>query len=490
MNRTARAARVSAATLVLSLVLLVLALSGGSALAAGPTVTVQVNGLGGMIDGGTVQLGAESDPPLHSTGLETIYCYQPDGPFNEGDIPANSVAAALLQLDPGMTAETAGYPHTLEFEGVTYAMGSLGFLAPGSGWHLWAAGSYVNLGQDDVSGLCRRLGNGQQAVLQAAEQVVENSPYFEPDTPNLRIEGMPRTVAVGQPFTARVGAYVPPNWGADTSSPVRTPAAGYLLSFAGGPLRTTDAAGQVTLSAPRSLAGEVSLQAMAAGSPPGTLPTPTGNSALSIPATVCVYDGSPTSPCSLEEVEAPAVDFGTQATGTAGAPREVAIDRSMGTLEGARISGVEVIGPDADDFLVGSNDCSGVELLEVPAVTCGVGLRFSPSAAGPRSATLVVSDAGSDGAVMVPLRGEGTAPPSVAGPEGPEGKQGPAGPTGATGPAGEPGPAGKPGPAGNPGPAGKRGPAGKSAKPKKKRVCKGAKRRARCGSVHRAARHH
>jgi hypothetical protein len=425
--------------------------------------------------GGRLQLGAESDPTLTPAGLATVNCSSPSQPLAEGEIPANSVFAALLTFDPNVSAEPFGYPQKLTFMGVELPLQSLGFGEMERGvtaFHLWVAGEYVNLGLAGANGLCRRLGDGQQAVLQASQLIEPSGMYYAPATPNLRIE-VPPTVVVGQPLEVALGAYRPQSWGSSSNSqnPVeRLPAAGYLATIAGGPARVADNEGHIPFTPSASLAGPISIEASAAA--PGRLPTAAGNSAIAIPTQTCVYDGSATSPCDIEGMTAAGgVDFGAQAAGTTGAAHPVAVDASLGTLGESAVNGVEVIGADPDDFLVSSNACAGVELRSNPATSCPVGVRFAPTASGARSATLVVSTEG-NGAVLVPLSGQGTdAPVGVAGPAG---AAGPAGPAGSDG-VGKPGPTG---PAGPQGPTGARGPRGPMGHVKAK-ACK-ARGKKRC----------
>jgi hypothetical protein len=462
-------------------------IAAGSALAAGPTVTVQVNGEREVMAGAELQLGSESEPALTPPGLASVNCSEPSHPLAAGEIPANSVFAALVAFDPNVSAEPFGYPQKLTFEGVEMPLQSLGFGEMEKGvtaWHLWVAGEYVNLGLAGASGLCRRLGDGQQAVLQASQLLEPSGMYYTPATPNLRIE-VPPTVVVGQPLEVALGAYRPREWGTSSNSqnPVeRLPAAGYLATIAGGPARIADNEGHVAFTPSASLAGPIAIEASVAAA--GKLPTAAGNSAIAIPTQTCVYDGSAASPCDVEGMTAESgVDFGAQATGTTGAAHPVTVDSSLGTLGESAVNGVEVIGADPDDFLVSSNSCAGVELRNNPATSCPVGVRFAPTASGARSATLVVSSDG-NGAVLVPLSGEGT--------DAPVGQTGPAGPTGEAGPAGADGvgKAGPAGPAGPQGPRGARGPRGPMGHAKAK-VCKAkGKKRCRANSkAFRKARH-
>jgi hypothetical protein len=87
----------------------------------------------------------------------------------------------------------------------------------------------------------------------------------------------------------------------------------------------------------------------------------------------------------LAPLELPsALAFGEQAPGTIGAPRAITL-----TVNGPQTLGIaRVIGADAGDFLIASDDCSGVAFAG--DATCDVRLRFAPSRDGARSASLVV----------------------------------------------------------------------------------------------------
>jgi hypothetical protein len=467
-------------------------IAAGSALAAGPTVEVHAVGIHGLRDGGTIQLGAESDPTLSDPGLAAINCSEPSHPLLSGEIPANSVAAALLTFDPEMAVDTSSYPYTLEFEYENLPMQSLGFRERGSGWQIWAGGQYFDLGLNWGQGLCHRLGDGDQVVLQASElNVPDGEIYFDPATPNLRIE-VPPTVVVGQPVQIGLGAYRPKYWGENSNlsnNPVeRLPAGGYLASIAGGPLRFADNEGRVPFTPTAKAAGPISIEAVAGvpGAPsPGILPTSTGSSAIAFPVETCVYDGSPLSPCDTEGLAAETgVDFGSQAAGTTGPAHAVAIDSTLGTLGASTVNGIQVTGADPDDFLVSSNGCAGIELGATAAEGCALGVRFAPTATGARSATLMVSTE-ANGVVLMPLSGQGS--------DAPIGQTGPAGQTGAAGAdgVGKAGPTGPAGPAGPQGPRGVRGPRGPMGHAKAKPCSAKGKKRCRANSkAFRKARHH
>jgi VCBS repeat protein/FG-GAP repeat protein len=112
--------------------------------------------------------------------------------------------------------------------------------------------------------------------------------------------------------------------------------------------------------------------------------------------------------------------FGVQPLSTISAPRTVTLSNSTGARLPVRVA----VGGAADDFLISRSTCGD----GVPANgSCAVAVRFAPSAAGARAATLTLDPAGPQ-TTAVGMTGTGGALP-----------QGPKGDTGATGPAGRPG---------------------------------------------------
>ncbi len=146
-------------------------------------------------------------------------------------------------------------------------------------------------------------------------------------------------------------------------------------------------------------------------------------------------------------------DFGDQTTGTRSAVQYIPVRADSLPLDARSIS---IQGAAAGDFTLASDQCSGLVLAATDS--CVIGVRFTPSAAGPRSAVLHFTDSTLDS--DVPLTGNGLAP--AAGATGP---QGPTGPTGATGPGGPTGPTGATGPGGPTGPTGATGPGGSTGTP-------------------------
>jgi hypothetical protein len=150
--------------------------------------------------------------------------------------------------------------------------------------------------------------------------------------------------------------------------------------------------------------------------------------------------------------------FGDQATGTTGQVAYLPVTDTGD--EPLLVTGAHVDGANAGDFAIVSDSCTGHTVA--PGATCFVGVRFTPTATGARTATLVLDDNAAGNATTASLGGNGTTPPT--GPQGATGPQGGGGPQGGSGPQGSTGPqggSGTPGVPGTPGATGPQGPAGK-----------------------------
>src|SRR5262249_50762604 len=118
------------------------------------------------------------------------------------------------------------------------------------------------------------------------------------------------------------------------------------------------------------------------------------------------------------------VAFGTQALGVFGAPHTVTVTNGkFGTLG---LGPATVTGPNSDDLLVSSDTCS-LATLWIDR-SCAIGVRFGPSAAGSRTATLSIPSDDPASPLTTGLSGVGGTLPQ--GPQGPRGIPGPAGPPG------------------------------------------------------------
>lgn len=109
-----------------------------------------------------------------------------------------------------------------------------------------------------------------------------------------------------------------------------------------------------------------------------------------------------------------AADFGEQTTGRRGATVTIPVT-TAGDVP-LFVRGVTVEGADATDYAVTADSCTGAALEQ--GESCFVGIRFTPAAAGRRTASLVVSAPLLDGGrQVVPLRGDGVAAPVVPAPQ-------------------------------------------------------------------------
>jgi hypothetical protein len=344
----------------------------------------------------------------------------------------------------------------LEFEGLRLPMESLSYRtpepgAPDEGWQLWVGEHYFNLGAAaPVYDLCDAAQEDETVVLQASDLAGPSEP-FVPDTPHIQVEGAPTSVVVGQHFTVTVAVFEPiVEWGQNGTGTLRTTGGGYDVSVNGGTPAQTNPNGEATLTATAADVGGAELVARAGSSPTLKLPTAEGNSALAVPVSVQVIGQA-------GELSAAGGQFASQALDTIGAPQSIVVSAVSG---GAQIGDVRVAGPDAQDFLISSDGCTGVTADSGTQATCTVGVRFVPSQEGARSAMLVVSSTAGIGTLEVPLSGGGTGLPS--GSTGEQGLRGEAGPSG-LGSQGTQGQVRGQGPAGAPGPRGLTGPPGRDA---------------------------
>ncbi len=78
---------------------------------------------------------------------------------------------------------------------------------------------------------------------------------------------------------------------------------------------------------------------------------------------------------------------------------------------GTQLESVSITGPDAADFAVEWGNCENN--LMGPNNSCGMGIRFRPSAPGVRTASLVVQSDSAAGPIVVPLSGEGLHGPQM-----------------------------------------------------------------------------
>jgi hypothetical protein len=123
-------------------------------------------------------------------------------------------------------------------------------------------------------------------------------------------------------------------------------------------------------------------------------------------------------PAGAASADATGLAFGTQALGVLGGARSVTVaNRGAGRL---RVTGATVGGPNADDFLLSSDGCSGRTLA--PGASCAVNVRFGASAGGTRTAALTIATDAPGAPLQIALSGSGGDLPQ--GPPGPAGTPG------------------------------------------------------------------
>jgi hypothetical protein len=104
------------------------------------------------------------------------------------------------------------------------------------------------------------------------------------------------------------------------------------------------------------------------------------------------------------------LSFGSVQIGSAAAAQMVTLTSNGG--EPLAINSIAFSGPDAADFSE-SDTCRAPTSLQPPAF-CSVSVSFQPSTAGPKQATLTVTDNAPGSPHSVPLTGSGVAPPPPA----------------------------------------------------------------------------
>ena len=105
------------------------------------------------------------------------------------------------------------------------------------------------------------------------------------------------------------------------------------------------------------------------------------------------------------------VNFGERTVGTTGTSQTVTV-KNTGSAS-LTVSGTSITGTNGTDFSVESNSC-GTPVAA--GASCALSVRFTPGAAGARSASLSVSHNAAGGATVIGLGGTGTAPLLVGAP--------------------------------------------------------------------------
>ncbi|HUE04246.1 MAG TPA: choice-of-anchor D domain-containing protein [Bryobacteraceae bacterium] len=96
------------------------------------------------------------------------------------------------------------------------------------------------------------------------------------------------------------------------------------------------------------------------------------------------------------------LNFGTVALGSTSSPQTVTVANDTGST--LTFSGVTTVGADHGDFGIASNTCVGALTINA---SCTIGVTFTPSATGTRTAALRISDNGTGSPQMVSLTGVG-----------------------------------------------------------------------------------
>lgn len=125
-------------------------------------------------------------------------------------------------------------------------------------------------------------------------------------------------------------------------------------------------------------------------------------------AVACGGGGAPVSRQALLAVQlsSSSVAFGNQLVNFAGAAQTVTVTNN-GSLA-LVFTAIKVTGNNAGDFVTTTDTCFAVALSS--GASCAIGVTFTPTGAGTRSATLNIADSAPDSPQMVALSGTGTVP--------------------------------------------------------------------------------
>jgi hypothetical protein len=183
-----------------------------------------------------------------------------------------------------------------------------------------------------------------------------------------------------------------------------------------------------------------------------TDPTPSGGARRDNPTPLSVLRN--TSRPAIVFDPNPGLTFAGRPVGTTSASQTVTIS-NLGAAP-LLISSIQPGGPDADEYSVSGDRCSGAPV--VPGAICQVSVRFTPVTEGAAIATLLAVSSAPTSPGGVPLMG--TATPAPPPPAGAPGAPGAPGTNGAPGAKGDPGSSGAKGDSGTNGLNGAAGPGG------------------------------
>jgi hypothetical protein len=130
-------------------------------------------------------------------------------------------------------------------------------------------------------------------------------------------------------------------------------------------------------------------------------------------ATLVIRDSDPSSPQTVNlrgrgtavRLSATSLGFGPQPVETTSAPKTVTLT-NLGNAP-LRIASLTLSGTDAGDFAIQANSTCAVGSTVAGEGSCTINLAFKPTAAGARSATLVISDSDPGSPQTVSLSGTG-----------------------------------------------------------------------------------
>ena len=149
---------------------------------------------------------------------------------------------------------------------------------------------------------------------------------------------------------------------------------------------------------------DVIFNAAVAGTYSGTL-TITSNAPAANTQTTVSLVGTATN--ATLGISAPSLDFGAVQVGTTSAQQTIVL-RNNGGGPLLLTSGPTLTGANAGDFAI-AGDCAGVT-LQNNGDTCAIVVTFRPTAAGPRTATISVTDGATNSPQTIALRGTGIDP--------------------------------------------------------------------------------
>jgi Ca2+-binding RTX toxin-like protein len=124
---------------------------------------------------------------------------------------------------------------------------------------------------------------------------------------------------------------------------------------------------------------------------------------------IVALTGTGVAPAPVAAVSPAALAFGSAVNGTTSASQAITVTNT-GTAS-LIVSGVTLGGTDPTQFAIASNTCT---VAVAPAATCAIGVTFTPTTAGAKSATVSIASNAAGSPASVSLAGTGIAPAPVA----------------------------------------------------------------------------